>query len=316
MDACDGTVGVSREETGARLARLLAMVPWIAAQGKGVSTDELVARFGGDERRIAKDLELLGMVDADGIHTAGIWLEDDGRWHVEPHGPLVDPRRLTAVEGFAVLVAAKALLDVPGVEHHDALVGAITKLRRALEHVEGLDVDLDDPPFLALVQEAAENNEVLNIEYYSAARDSETTRAIEPLSAFNASGRWHLLAYCRLVEGERDFRVDRVRSAVKAGERFRPRNLTMQPGVSFQPAGTTAVVLEVGPGQEWVLEAYPVRDVTELTDGRWRLTLDVGGLAWLEQVLLRLGANARVVSPPELAAIGAETAARLLAAYD
>jgi len=307
---------VSREEVGARLLRLLAMVPWIASQGRGATVAELVERFGGSPARIAKDLTLLSGVDVAGLHSVSIWVEDDGRWRVDQYGHLGDPYRLTAVEGLAVTVAAKALLDVPGTDHEGPLATALAKLRRALEDVEGLEVDLDEPPFLEEVRAAAAERERVAIEYHSAARDEVTQREVEPLAVFNARGRWHTLAYCHLAEGERDFRVDRIRALRRTGEHFEPRELTMRTGVSFQPAGTTAVTLEVGPGQEWVLDSYPVRDVADLGEGRWRLTLDVGGPAWLESVLLRLGPRAQVVSPPELVHAGRSAAARLLALYE
>ena len=306
---------MSREEVGARLQRLLAMVPWIAAQAGGATVEELVARFGGSAGRIAKDLSLLSGVDAGGLHGVAVWPDDDGRWHVDQYGPLGEPFRLTAPEGLAVAVAATALLEVEGTDPGGPLASALAKLRRVLEDVEGLDVDLDDPPFLDEVRAAVADHERIAVEYHSAARDKVNEREIEPLSVWSARGRWYVVAHCHLAKGEREFRVDRIRSLRRTGEHFEPRPLTMRPGVSFQPAGTTAVVVEVGPGQEWVLDSYPVRDVTELGDGRWRLTLDVGGIAWLESVLLRLGAGACVVSPAEMADVGRDAARRLLALY-
>lgn len=307
---------MSREEAGARLRRVLAMVPWIAGQANGAGVEDLVARFGGDRKRVSKDLELLAGVDAGGEHGVRMWT-DDGRWFVDPYGELGDSFRLTAPEAFALVAAARALLDVPGTDEHGALATALEKLGRVLHDVTGLEVDLDEPEFLAAVREATEAGQRLEIEYYTASRDQLTQRRVDPLAIFAVGAQWHAIAFDHLTGEERDFRVDRIRALAVTGEAFGPRAPTrLRAGVAFQPGdGTEAVVLDLGPEHDWVAESYPVRDVQTGADGRTRLTVDVGGTAWLEALLLRLGPTARVVDPPELRTAGAEVARRLLGAY-
>ncbi len=48
---------------------------------------------------------------------------------------------------------------------------------------------------------------------------------------------------------------------------------------------------------------------------RVEVELFVGGEAWLERLLLRLGPDARVVGPPEYRSLAAEAAARILRLY-
>jgi predicted DNA-binding transcriptional regulator YafY len=45
------------------------------------------------------------------------------------------------------------------------------------------------------------------------------------------------------------------------------------------------------------------------------VALDVGGMAWFERLLLQLGTDAQVVSPPELTDLAARAAERLLRTY-
>ena len=49
--------------------------------------------------------------------------------------------------------------------------------------------------------------------------------------------------------------------------------------------------------------------------GRLEVDLVVGGDAWLERVLLRLGPGGRVVDPPGDATLAAEAATRILKRY-
>jgi predicted DNA-binding transcriptional regulator YafY len=75
------------------------------------------------------------------------------------------------------------------------------------------------------------------------------------------------------------------------------------------------VTLELAPEAAWVVESYPSEEAEERPDGSWRVVLAVSERAWLERLLLQLGPAARVVAPPELRAVGAEAAGRLLTRY-
>ncbi len=67
---------------------------------------------------------------------------------------------------------------------------------------------------------------------------------------------------------------------------------------------------------QWVVEEYPVDDVTELSDppGWIEVRLPVSSERWLAKLLIRLGPNA-VALDPEAAAAAGELARRVLAGY-
>jgi proteasome accessory factor C len=75
------------------------------------------------------------------------------------------------------------------------------------------------------------------------------------------------------------------------------------------------VVLELTPRGRWVAEYYPCEDVTELGDGRLRVTLCTPDGAWARRLALGLGEDGRVVEPAALAAAVRSDAAAALAAY-
>jgi proteasome accessory factor C len=64
-----------------------------------------------------------------------------------------------------------------------------------------------------------------------------------------------------------------------------------------------------------VAESYPLESQEVLADGWVRVHLTAGGTAWLEKLLLRLGPQARVVTPPELAERTRALACRLAQRY-
>jgi proteasome accessory factor C len=227
------------------------------------------------------------------------------------------PRRLTPAEGFAVAASARLLLSVPGSED-GALRRALAKLDAALGSREAVGLDVDAPEHLAAVRTAVEGGRALQIDYHSGSRDELTTRTVEPVQVVTIDGHWYLDAYCQRAGDMRRFRVDRI-GAVRpldaplgpAAVRTRPMEEMFVPG-----PGALEVHLRLGPGAQWVPESIPVRALGRDESGRVTdVVLDVSGMAWFERLLLQLGPEARVVSPPELTGLAADAARRVLARY-
>ncbi len=71
--------------------------------------------------------------------------------------------------------------------------------------------------------------QVIKIDYAALSSNSHSTRHIEPIGLFYYSWHWHLIAWCRLREAYRDFRLDRIRSFSLHAEQFaRHSRLTLQ----------------------------------------------------------------------------------------
>ena len=84
----------------------------------------------------------------------------------------------------------------------------------------------------------------------------------------------------------------------------------------FRPsAADEHVELELAVGARWVAEDYPCESVTELGEGRLRVVLRTPDTRWVRRLALRLGEDARVVSPAALAAAVRDDAAAALALY-
>jgi proteasome accessory factor C len=227
------------------------------------------------------------------------------------------PRPLTPAEGFAVAASARLLLGVPGSDD-DALRRALAKLDAALGSRAAVGLDVDAPSNLVAVREATDAGRAIEIDYLSGSRDELTTRVVEPVQVTTIDGHWYLDAYCHRAGDMRRFRVDRI-LAVRDVEqppgpavvRERPLEEMFVPG-----PGAYEVHLRLGPGAQWVPESVPVRGVVRDDDGVVTdVVLDVSGMAWFERLLLQLGPDARVVSPPELSGLAADAARRVLARY-
>jgi proteasome accessory factor C len=227
------------------------------------------------------------------------------------------PRRLTAAEGFAVAASARLILAVPGSDDA-ALRRALAKLDAALGSREAVRVEVDAPAHLAEVRQAAGAGRQLEIDYLSASRDELTTRVIEPAQVVTMDGHWYLDAFCHRAGDMRRFRVDRI-SAVRPHEGATaggPRTDRPAEGAFLPGPGAVEVHLRLGPEAQWVAESVPVRDVVHGPDGLVTdVVLDVAGMAWFGRLLLQLGTEAQVVSPPEVADLAARAAKRVLKIY-
>jgi predicted DNA-binding transcriptional regulator YafY len=302
-----------------RLRRLLAMVGWLA-RVREAPIEEVARRFGIDQDQVVAELELAACCGLP-PYSPDALLEivvTDRTVQASLPPDLARPRRLTAAEGLALAAAARAILAVPGADADGALSRALVKLDAALGLRGGLVVDLDAPPLLAAVRRAVDERSRVAIEYHSASADQTTSRIVDPLSVVARDGHWYLDADCQKAGGLRRFRVDRIRSVEVVGPQPDGVAGELSDQRTFVPGpGAVEVRIALGPGARWVVESVPVVSVAADGPGEgWiEATLAVGGTAWLERLLLQLGTEARVLSPPELVGTGPGAARRVLARY-
>jgi predicted DNA-binding transcriptional regulator YafY len=69
---------------------------------------------------------------------------------------------------------------------------------------------------------------VLNMEYVAISTEITTEREIEPLGVFYSNKHWHLIAYCRLRQDYRDFRLDRITKVEPTRFTFKTKHPSLQ----------------------------------------------------------------------------------------
>lgn len=314
---------MSREGADARLGRLLAIVPWIAAND-GPSLDEVCRRFSVSEKDLLADLNLLFMcgvypftpdalID---VHIA------DGRVWISMADYFRRPLRLNAQEALALVSAGRTFLAFPDAAPDGPLAGAMEKLDTALGLASGdaLEVELAevDPDMLSALRGAVASAQKVRIDYYSYGRDQRSRRLVHPWRVFNQGGEWYLAAWCENVEAERNFRVDRIERLEPTEESFDPPSRSPSPrpegsGVYHPGPDDPLWVLDLERRAHWIAEEYPHESVEELDGGVLRVRLRASHSAWLERLLLRAGPDCRVVEGD--GSLGRAAADRMLARY-
>ena len=304
-----------------RLPRLLALVPYLRTHPDELIAD-VAAVFDVSEKQLREDLELLfvtGLPGGSPGDLIDLSFEGDRVSLIDPQ-TLDRPLRLTADEATGLLVAARALADVPGLQERDALDRAIAKLADAAPTPVAVDVALEpENEALATLRAALDAHRRLHLRYMVEARDEVTERDVDPMRLLLREGRWYLEGWCRRAEAVRLFRLDRVVEATlldlpaEPPPQAAPRDL--EDGLYRPDPDDLRIVLELAPQARWVADHYPAEDIEELPDGRLRMTLRTPDPGWLVRLLLQLGASARVLEPVSVAERVKATAREALATY-
>ncbi|MBB6473631.1 WYL domain-containing protein [Sphaerisporangium rubeum] len=315
--------------TADRLPRLLALVPYLMSH-PGAQVPEVAKLFGLTEKQLVDDLQLVWMCGLPG-HTPGDLIDvswDGGEILIDNAETIARPLRLGVDEASALLVALRMLSELPEFAEGDALSRVIAKLERAAgEGAAAVSSQVAftpdatvDAAAAATVTDALRKGRRLSLRYYVPGRDEITPREVDPTRLVMVDGRSYLEGWCYRADGMRLFRLDRVIGVtmleVEADPPADAGPIDVTDGV-FRPSPTDELVeLELTPGGRWVAEYYPCEEVSELGEGRLRVTLRARDQGWLVRLALRLGDTGRVVSPASLAARVREHAKAALSRYE
>ena len=306
-------------DAGARLVRLLAVLSYLA-RVKQASIADLAERFGMDERSLVAELELAACCGLP-PYTPDSLLEllvDDEQVEARGLDALRSPPRLTPDEGFALAASLRAMLAVPGATADGPLKSALGKLEAALG-VERISVELESPDHLDELREAAASGESIEIDYLGAKRGAESTRRVDPYAVVAREGRFYLDAYCTLAGDWRRFQVARVRAVRRLGEPVEPRTIpgTFSSARAFVGGGRSSIAhVALDEARYVLIDRFASGPTSLAPDGRVIVPIEVADDYFLGRLMLRLGAGAEVLDPPELADAAARVAARALERYD
>lgn len=323
VGARDGRSGRRTRSAEDRLRRLLVLLPWLMERGS-VPLAEVSERFGAPIREITADVELASMCGLPPFvdELIDVFIDDD-MIHVGVPRLFTRPLRLTSIEAFEVLAAARAALSLPGSSTEGPLARALDKVAAASglgpDGGVEVEVDVDRPPFVEELAAAVAGRRVVELDYVSASSDEMTERLVVPRQVFTDRGNWYVVADdAAASDGRtRTYRVDRV-LACRTTDEVGPELTTPlpTPGEWFVDADVTRAVLRIAERHRWVAERYPVDSIVGPDErGELTVTLPVAGVRWLERLLLRLGPDARVVAPAAWGRFAADAATQVLERY-
>jgi predicted DNA-binding transcriptional regulator YafY len=212
-----------------RTDRLYALVEELRARApRPVTAPDLARRFEVSVRTVERDIQAL--LEA----GVPIWTERGrrGGYTLDPATTL-PPLNLTTREATTIVIALSALGTSP---FSDAGRSARQKIVAVMSERDSGDLAAlthrirvaapaanVDPAVLDIVREAVEQRTVLEITYDDR-HDTRTRRQVEAHGLYTSDGTWALVAWCRLRDGGRVFRLDRIVEVATTGERAPDRD--------------------------------------------------------------------------------------------
>jgi proteasome accessory factor C len=315
-----------------RLVRLLNMVPYLRANPR-ITRAEAAAELGVTEEQLTLDLDQLWMCGLPGYGPGDlIDFEFSGDTiDVTFSAGMDHPLRLTSPEATGILVALRALLEVPGLVDPEAARSAIAKIESAAGTAtgarDGAASAMDEPApieseAVAAVRAAVRDGRAVSIDYYSASHDTLSSRVVDPIRVVLVADRTYLEAWCRSAEGVRLFRFDRIVDARVLDERAAapgpalaaPPDTSLFSPFDADPSLPSATLL-IDRSAAWMFDYYPLRVVRELPDGACEAAMTYASDDWMARFVLGFGSAVRVLEPQSLADRVRESAIAALEAY-
>ena len=295
-----------------RTDRLVALVMML--QSRRVTTAAEMARhFEITERTVYRDIAALGESGVPIVGEPGVGYSLMRGYHLPPvmfssdeafaliTGGLLTERMTDGSMRSAIRSAVGKVTAVLPV----ALQGRTERLRKTII-VGGRSPALGAVP-LSTVQQALAEGRVLKLQYRGAARGEATERIAEPLGLVFYLEHWHLIAWCRLREDVRDFRVDRIIKCDTLPDTIPPRpDFDLSNHLSrcmTEERGEFAVVEVPALSIESVRRYWGPTIVEEQTLGarvRVRFAFRADGLDYVARWLLGMGTDAEILSPASL----------------
>ena len=317
-----------------RADRLVATLLLLQARGR-VTAAEVAAELEVSERTARRDLEALGISGLPVYAVRG----RQGGWELLGGGR-TDLSGLNEAEARALFRVAGPAAATPEVKAAlRKLIRALPETMRAAAEAVDSAIVVDPagwgatpgrgdstrttaPPFLDALQDAVVRGRQVVLGYVARSQEA-TTRIVDPLGLAAKGSAWYLIA--GTANGQRTFRVDRVRSVEPTGEAVvKPEGFDLSESWSairdeVEERRTPVRALAIAAPDALPLLRYLFGRRVDLgpsdPDGRVEIAVRGYSLESLAAELGGLGARLEITEPPELRDRLAELARELMATY-
>ena len=222
-----------KDKAQPRLARLVAILTHLQTK-RYLTVQDIAKEFGVSSRTIYRDLSVL--------EKAGVPIFNErAKGYSIIEGYRLPPIMFSDDETNALITAEQLVLknkDNSLIKNYSL---ALNKIKSILKYTSkdkaellskrvsfGRNVKLEiTSNYLSTIQSALINCKLLKINY-SSVNNITTIRMIEPLALYSTLGNWVVIAWCRLREQYREFRLDRINNLDLVSESFQPREFDIK----------------------------------------------------------------------------------------
>jgi proteasome accessory factor C len=277
-----------------------------------IPASELVEKFHIPEDQLQEHLSLLSLVNfGGGCYAVYAELQGDVvRVDKELYGDAFRaPPRLTPLEARAISLALDFVGPMIAAQAHSPL----DRVRKKLEETFGQfdlgqtpepDADSEEEKLVATLSRAIRERRLVEIEYLKEGEETWSQRVVEPYQFERRLPNWVVHTWDRTKDGERSFRLDRMRNAKLTRQKFERR-------AGFEPQALS----DAQTARVWYSPAVArfkvERGATPLRDGSALQDVRFGSEEWLLSEILADRGDAVVLEPEELRPLVAKRAKEL-----
>lgn len=215
-----------------RLSRLTALLTQLQTK-RLLTASELAHKFSVSNRTIYRDIKAL--------EQAGVPIvTEEGKGYKLMEGYRIPPVMFTESQANALILAEQLVLKNKDASFINDYIEAIDKIKAVLKQTEKDKVNLlsQRTRFDQNLNRERNSNNLSDLQYaltnfcltsivYTNESGESSSRLIEPF-ALLSTDNWLLVAWCRLRQEFRYFRLDRIQKLEVLSEKFAPHKMTLQ----------------------------------------------------------------------------------------
>jgi predicted DNA-binding transcriptional regulator YafY len=296
-----------------RIDRISAILIQLQSR-RVVKAGDIAERFNISLRTVYRDIRTLEEAGVPLIGEAGVG-------YSIMDGYRLPPVMFTREEATAFLTAEKfveKLTDASTTAHHKSAMYKIRAILKTTEKdmLENMDGSIEvikshsqlrannKDHIQTLLNGIAQKN-VLTIEYFANHSQEHTKRNIEPVGIFYKDSYWHLIAFCRLRNDYRDFRVDRISRIMVTDTVYKSKHPTLKDYIAQtakeQELDMVIMLIEKEIYSHLEQQKYYSGFVSEKIIGdKVEMTFLTGSLEGFARWFMMFGDKAEIISPDSL----------------
>ena len=199
-----------------------------------ITSTQLSKRFGVSVRTIYRDIRAL---EASGVP---IYVEE-GKGYKLMDGYTLPPIMFSEEEANALITAQQIIYQNKDKSLIENYANAITKIKSVLRtenkekalllekriaYIKNTSGKVSSDNLMK-IQSALTNRYLVHLKYTAQYDGKTTNRVVEPMAIYHTQDNWIMVAWCRLREDFRDFRLDRIDELIVSAAVFEQREFDL-----------------------------------------------------------------------------------------
>ena len=275
--------------------RLFEIV-YILIQKKKVTAKELANRFEVSTRTIYRDIETLSRANIPIYATKG---KEGGIEILDEY--VLNKMLLTEEEQKQILFALQGIKKVAGQNEKDILEKLSRLFNKKADDWIRIDFsnwgkDKEKEERFNKIKAAILNKNRIKFEYYNT-NGEKSERIVEPLQIWFKDKSWYLIAFCKLKQDYRIFKIARIKEIEILEEHFE-RDLQQESKKEKCKFKTITLKLEISKKMAYrVYDEFEDSEITKKDDGSFIINVEYPENEWVYGYILSFGEYLKVLSP-------------------